>query len=192
MRTIRTKVYQFNELNDEAKQVAIENYRNNHYDVELDGFIEGAKERIEEAGFKGNSSLSYSLGYSQGDGLSFSCDYFDKLNEVFIEILGEGKQKSIDCIINDLAFSLEGNNGRYYFASKSDLNLTLENYNKDYENIESVVSKIRENLENLYIKLCQDLEKQGYSEIEYQNSDEYITETLIANEYEFTKEGNIF
>lgn len=28
-------------------------------------------------------------------------------------------------------------------------------------------------------------------EIEYQNSDEYITETIEVNEYEFTKDGKL-
>ena len=80
MRTIRTKVYNFEELSQEAKQVAIERYRNNTTEVFLDMFQEGCIEAIEEAGFSGDIKLQYDLGYSQGDGLSFSCDYFTKLN----------------------------------------------------------------------------------------------------------------
>lgn len=34
MRTIRTKIYKFNELSNDAKQVAIENYRNQDNDFE--------------------------------------------------------------------------------------------------------------------------------------------------------------
>ena len=40
MRTIRTKVYNFEELSQEAKQVAIERYRNNTTEVFLDMFQE--------------------------------------------------------------------------------------------------------------------------------------------------------
>jgi hypothetical protein len=189
MKTIEIQLYKFDELSDEAKQNAIEMQRNNEYNIDLDFFKDDAKEQIDNAGFKGNVSLSYSLSYCQGDGLSFNCDYFDKLNNLFIEVLGERKQKTIDCIINELAFSLDNNSNRYCFASKSDLDLTLENYNRNYNNIESVVSKVREKLEDLYMDLCKDLENKGYSEIEWQNSDEYISEMLISNEYDFTENG---
>jgi hypothetical protein len=192
MRTVRTKVYKFEELSNEAKAVAIENYRNNTTEVFLDMFQEDCIEAIQEVGFSGNIKLQYDLGYSQGGGLSFSCDYFTKLNEVFTEVLGKGKEKTINCIINELAFSLEGNNGRYCFASKGDLDLTLENYNRDYNSIESSISKVREKLENIYFDLCKDLEKRGYAEIEWQNSDEYIEQVIVANEYEFTINGNSF
>ena len=38
MKTIRTKVYQFNELSEQAQQVAIDNYRDNNQDGYIDGF----------------------------------------------------------------------------------------------------------------------------------------------------------
>jgi hypothetical protein len=59
-------------------------------------------------------------------------------------------------------------------------------------NIHTLVSYIEIDLQNVYIDLCKDLEKQGYEEIEYQFSDECIIEDIQANEYEFTEEGNIY
>jgi hypothetical protein len=192
MRTIRTKVYQFNELNENAKENAIEWYKKDQ-EIFLDFFNEDAKEQIENAGFKGNIQIQYDLSYSQGDGLSFSCDYYDKLNELFTEFLGHGKQKTIDCLINNCSFKLKGNNGRYCYASKSDLDFYLDNYYvKSQENIDEIITQVRQKLEDLYIDLCKDLESQGYKEIEYQYSDEYIIENIISNEYEFTAEGNRF
>jgi hypothetical protein len=192
MRTIRTKVYQFKELNENAKEVAIEWYRKDQ-EIFLDFFNEYSKEQIELAGFKGNVELSYSLSNCQGDGLSFSCDYYDKLNELFIEVLGYGKQKTIDCLINNCSFELKGNKGRYCYASKSDFDFYLDNYYvKSQENIDEIITQVRQKLEDLYIDLCKDLESQGYKEIEYQYSDENIIENIIANEYEFTAAGNIF
>jgi len=192
MRTIETKVYLFNELNEDAKQTAIDWYKRD-LEIFLDCFNEDVIEKIKEAGFLGNIKLNYSLSYSQGDGLSFSCDYFDKLNELFIEVLGEGKQNTIDCIINNSSFKLNSNTGHYCYASKKDLDFYLSNYYvKSQTNIDEVINKVKEKLEDLYINLCKDLEKQGYDEIEYQASDEAIIETIIANEYEFTIEGNRF
>lgn len=37
--------------------------------------------------------------------------------------------------------------------------------------------------------ICHELEKTGYDEIEYINSDEYIADHLDANSYEFTRAG---
>ena len=192
MKTIRTKVYQFNELNKNAKENAIEWYKKDQ-EIFLDFFNEDAKEQIENAGFKGNIQMQYDLSYSQGDGLSFSCDYYDKLNKLFTEVLGPGKQKTIDCFINNCSFELKGNNGRYCYASKSDLDFYLDNYYvKSQENIDEIITQVRAKLEDLYIDLCKDLESQGYKDIEYQYSDENIIENIIANDYEFTAAGNIF
>jgi hypothetical protein len=193
MRTIRTKVYNFNELVVDAQQNAIETERNKDYNVDLTIFKEDCVERIEEVGFCGDIKLQYDLSYSQGDGLSFSCAGFDyeKLVLMFVEILGENETKTAKLIADNCDFENTGNKGRGCFASKSDIDYILDD-NLDMPNIENVVSKVLEKLEDLYMDLCKDLEKQGYSEIEHQNSDEYISENLISNEYEFTKDGNRF
>ena len=190
MKTINT--YSFEELSDEAKQNAIETQRNNEYNFDLDFFNEDTAEQINEAGFKGNVSLQYSLSHSQGDGLSFSSDYYDKLNELFTEFLGSGKQKTIDCLINNCSFELKGNKGRYCYASKSDLDFYLDNYYvKSQTNIDLVIDKVREKLEDLYMNLCNELEKNGYKYIEYENSDECIMENIISNDYYYTINGKM-
>jgi len=193
MRTIRTKVYLFNELSKNAQQNAIEKFRNNQ-EVFLDFFNEYAKEQIEKSGFYDDVKLQYSLSYCQGDGLSFSCNHFDseKLKSIFKDILGEGKEKTIELIYNDCNFVCTANNGNYCFASKNDVDFTFENYKSEYENINELVGKVLSKIESLYMDLCKDLENQGYKEIEYQQSDEAVKETIIANEYEFTKDGKQF
>ena len=193
MRTIRTKVYQFNELNDEAKQVAIENYRNNNHEVEFDAFRESCIEQAIDTGFE-YISLQYSLGYSQGDGLSFGAKNCTIIEKLILEVLGTGKEKTANLLSENIYFSLHANNGHYTYASKSDIDFyfdfptTLQNT----DNLDKLAEKVLDKLQTIYMDLCKKLEKQGYSEIEYQNSDEYISENLISNEYEFTKEGNIF
>lgn len=143
MRTIETKIYQFDELNEDAKENAIEWYKKDQ-EIILDFFNEYAIEKIQEFGFLGNVKLSYSLSCSQGDGLSFSCDYFDELNDLFIGVLGEGKQKTIDCIINNSSFELKGNTGHYCYALKSDLDFYLSNYYvKSQINIDEVINKVK-------------------------------------------------
>lgn len=192
MRTIRLKVYKFEELSEGSKEVAIQDQRNDPYNVSLDMFNYDAVEQIYEAGFKGNVLLNYSLSYCQGDGLSFSCDYFDKLNDLFIEVLGPGKQKTIDCIINNCSFSNKGNIGRYSYASRNDISFEFDDYSGNKYLIHSIVSKVEEKLNNIYFLLCKDLEDQGYEEIAYYDSAEAISEKLIDLEYEFLENGSLY
>lgn len=196
MRTVKIKVYTFNELNKEAQCAAIENYRNSNTDLDLTPFNESCEEQIEEAGFYDSIDLQYSLSYCQGDGLRFSCNKIKEsvLFSFFAEILGVGKEKTAKVLINNCSFELTSNKSAYYcYASKSDIDYSLEDYgHHDTINCNIVVSKVLDKIENLYMKICKDLENQGYKYIEEIQSDEYITETLIANEYEFLASGKQF
>jgi len=193
MKTIRIKIYKFEELSQEAQSNAIEQWRDRQ-DVCLDFFNENSIEQINEAGFYDDIKLQYSLGYSQGDGLSFSCKRIEwkTIEPLFTEVLGQGKEKTAKLIFEYCSFICKGNDGRYCFASKNDIDFTFENYNREYQNIKEVVGNVLTKIENKYLELCKQLEKQGYSEIEYQQSDEAIKETILANDYEFTKDGNQF
>lgn len=185
------QVYNFNELSQVAKETAINNFKNN-YEINLDFFNDEAKEIISERGFKGNIKLQYSLSNCQGDGLSFGCDYFDsqKLHEIFREVLGTGKDKTIETILNNSYFKLNGNCGRYSYANIGDLEYIFDD-NINAPNIEEVVGKVEKKLVEIYLNLCKELENIGYNEIEYQYSDEYISELLEVNDYEFTMYGKI-
>ena len=76
--TITTDIFTFDELSPEAQARAIESHRQTDYEngEPLYFFADNAAERAAEKGFK-NIDLQYSLNYSQGDGLSFSCKDFD-------------------------------------------------------------------------------------------------------------------
>lgn len=189
MKTINT--YYFNELDDSAKEVAIEKFRGEG-DVYLEFFNDDCVETAKEHGFEGKIGLQYSLSYCQGDGLSFSCEWFNsqKLHEIFVEVLGMGKDKTIETIINECSFSLVGNNGHYCYANKNDLDFCFTD-NVYAPNIEKVVGKVKEKLVEIYLNLCKELEKRGYDEIDYQYSDEYISTELIEREYEFLENGKL-
>lgn len=190
MKTINT--YNFNELSDSSKEVAIDSFRY-IIDTHLDFFNEDCIGIIEQNGFYGNIKLYYSLGYCQGDGLSFSCEFIktEILQKLFKEVLGEGKDKTIQLIIDNCYFNLLSNTGGYYYyARRSDLEFRFDD-NINALNIEEVVGKVEDKLRELYLSLCKELEKQGYDEIEYQFSDEYISDLLEANDYEFLEDGQL-
>lgn len=195
MRIIETEVYTFDELSDDAKEKVIDGFRDNKNEYfHLDFFHKDCVYQLEELGFV-NPKVQYSLGYCQGDGLSFEADEYSKLEELYIEELGKGKEKTAKLLAENSVFVSRGNEGRYCYASTDDIDLYIHNYssgiNTDCNNINDVVHIIRGKLEDLYIDICNDLEKQGYNEIDYQLSDECIIEDIQCNEYEFTKEGKL-
>lgn len=197
MKTIEIKLYKFSELSKEAKQTAIENWRKSNWESGdfLHFFEEDCNEQISEAGFE-SPAVSYSLSYSQGDGLSFKADKYNKLSELFLKHLGQGKEKTAELLAENCTQILKGNNGRYCFASKNDIDLYFENYsssiNTDMVNCQKVLDKVLKDLENIYIELCKNLENQGYKQIKFENSDEYIIETIEVNDYDFTEDGEIY
>lgn len=195
MRTIRTKVYLFNELSKEAQEKAIEDYRTVNYEnIDLSDWQERAIDLIKEKGFEG-IALGYSLGYSQGNGVCFNAESIDYsvLVSFFREILGDKKDKTIDFLINNCSFRLVGYKNRGSFASKSDLDYYLDDgFKNDISNCEEIIAKVLDKLENYYVDLCRDLQKSGYEEIEYLNSDSYIKESILTNEYEFLSNGKMY
>jgi hypothetical protein len=189
MKTIQ--IYNFNELSQEAKDYAI-NQCKDKFETDLDFYYDNCIEAIKEKGFFGNIKLQYSLSYCQGDGVSFSCEYFDtkRLNKIFENILGQRKQKTIDLIINNCYFNLVGNTGRYCYAHINDLEFIFDD-NINAPNIIEVVKKVENELKSIYIDLCKKLETDGYNEIEHQLSYEYIADLLEVNDYEFLENGQI-
>lgn len=177
-RTIRTKVYKFNELSQDAKNKVIEHYRNINvdYDQWHEPIIEGAKEDLIAAGYI-NPTIYYSGFSSQGDGACFTCDAIDF--NVFLN--GKYAHLELTC---DISHSYH-----YYFATSSTVNL--------YANDDTLVN------DDLFTKIENDIkkdrEKQGNTI--YKNLEQYyddltvdieIISTIEANDYEFTKEGNRF
>lgn len=187
MKTIRTKVYQFSELSKSAQETAKEWWKDmlNEDSYILDGFSEYCTERAKEEGFE-DIELQYSLSYSQGDGLSFSgkldTNKFlsENIRPLFTKVLS-----------NNLTVEINGNTGRYCYASTSDIDMYLE-YGKEYANIQNIIDELKGILENKYITLCKELEKTGYKWIESRYEDENVIADIEANEYYFTKDGKIF
>jgi hypothetical protein len=196
MRTVETKVFAFDELSKEAKENAIEQYRNRSQEQGeyLYFFPEDCNHYLTEAGFE-NTELRYSLSYSQGDGLSFSAESYSKLEELYNKVLGKGKEKTAKVLAENTEVRIQHNNGHYSYASKRDVEVLIENYTSSFENknrIDEVCAKVEEILQEIYMDLCRALEEKGYAEIEYQDSDEAITESIEANEYEFEEDGTQF
>ena len=194
MKTIEITLYKFNELSKDAQQNAISNYRANQWanGDNLYFFSENCTEVLKDMGFI-NPTVQYSLSSSQGDGLSFSSDGYSKLRDIVLGVLGAHHPKIADFITNNISLTIKGNTGNYCYASRTDIDVELGFYgNNETPLINDAISMVQERLTDIYMDACKELEKDGYDEIEYEDSDEFISESLIANEYHFTEDGELY
>jgi len=163
-------IYKYDELNEKAKDKVLSYFReNNDYYFIEESLNESLNIKLEENKIKvlNDLDLCYSLGYCQGDGLSFLGLF--KWNGYNIEI---GR----------------GNWGNYVHFN----NITLEIFKEDEEGNEKDAPKeIEEEFKDLYDSICNNLEKEGYSFIESEDSEENIKENIEANEYTFRSNGEM-
>lgn len=164
MRTIRTKVYKFNELQEEAKQRAIKWYRETDsfgYKFAWDNTEEDAKEiglKIIELSAHRNNSGEFML----------------SANEVAQNI-----------------FNNHGESCETYKTAKSFMENwqpIFNNYMQTEEGEAELMGMETEFLNDL----LEDYRIMYNNDIDYQNSDEYIIDAIEANEYEFKKDGTPF
>lgn len=161
-------IYNFDQLEETAKEKAREWFREGHDDPMMQShMINLLKEELDERGIKYNEDsidVRYSLSYSQGDGFMF---------------IGELEW-------NKYTIYIKHGGGRYYHSNSAQIEM------QETENLGFHVDDDHEDFKKfdaIYQEICKVMESKGYSEIEYQNSAEYIDESIEANEYTFTKEG---
>jgi hypothetical protein len=195
---METKVYQFNELNEDAKKRVVEqmHYINANCDW-WDDVYEQFKEQAKNEGFE-VSKIYFSGFSSQGDGAMFEYHFEGKkLVNNFIDSLklsqmrkawlknwcdysGAGKHSGHYYHENSCSHSVEFLAGFYWSRA-----INVSNW------IDSFYSEFEEYIINIYKNLCRDLYKQLEKEYKYLASEAAIIETIEANEYEFTEDGKL-
>ncbi len=199
MRQITTTVYQFEELDDKAKERARDWYRE---DMDLsDSLRELFEHDVGEAGYP-TEKIEWSLGYCQGDGMAF----YGRLTEEDLVRVAErlytqdsDMLKRVRSIAANISVTVCRNgSGRHYshyncmtieilnevpmephqfllFEAAGDYNIFIDDLENDIQ------ADVKE--------LSKKLEKMGYDEIEYQRSAEQVDQIIIDMQYEFTKAG---
>lgn len=167
MRTIRIKLYKFNELSESAKEKAIEYFRDSNFD------LNDAWENIKEDAAQIELSI-----FSLDDHRPNKGEFYNSAEDTAKLIL-EAHGKDCDTYKSAENFLSEWNTKKEKFENENPVfYFTNEDESEDLSNefLQSI-------LEDYRIMLNK--------EIEYQNSYEYITETIEANEYEFTQDGKL-
>lgn len=202
--TITRKLFQFDELSDEAKEKAREWYRNasqGDFDAfQTEFVIKDAKAIGALMGIEVDK-IFYSGFWSQGDGACFEGSYSYKKGSVKAVKAYAPQDKELHRIAEALAevqkrngYKLEASvkqRGHYYHSGCTEIDVTKgeEELCGHYESgryfPEEAEGEVRDALRSFMDWIYKSLE----SEYEYQNSDEVVDETIRINEYEFTEEG---
>lgn len=204
MRIVETKVYKFKELSEQAKEKAIESYRDINVQHEwYDGTFEIFKETMNDLGFDVDK-MYFSGFWSQGDGAMFEGSLNDNIKYRLDDVLEKHMRSSkknwnrVEKLIKDGFINLNGSfshAGRYYHEKSYDDSLSCEyqcDYSLNLSNIEDILDDMLECIREMYEDHCRQLYSDLEKEHEYYTSDNEVAETIICNDYEFTKEGEQF
>jgi predicted transcriptional regulator len=197
------EVYEYDELNDEAKEKVKDKLSDDIIEVRFFGYKDDMFYSVQELYGIDIESMVYDFSYSQGDGVSITCSNlltsgFIKKMEEELTTLNNGKEalsKAFTFFKNNLSrftASVKENNGRNAYFHESQVKVFFDDdeledgfiYEKDdIGRINFLVYKTVKNIINY-------LYKSGY---EYQEvNDEDIQEEARMNELVFLENGSIF
>lgn len=208
MRTIRTKVYKFSELSEQAKENAINQYRNTEqYNQDYyDEITDSVKAVIELFNLKTGRQYS-DLRTSHIDDTILALSgvrlYKYLVNNYYGQLFTPTYIKSIDRVVKWKPFICKVNkrsNGEYtsiYSRQKTDNSCTLTGVCYDMDILQPVYDFLkRPDKSTTFEDLIRDIESaisKAYDNCEeWLNSDEFITDHFNGNDYEFTKDGKQF
>lgn len=175
MRTIEVKLYQFEELSAEAKENAIANNRTINVDFD---WWDCTCESMKEVGVKIDS---FDIYYRT---ISIIIEDSEHTASKTIENFGEGMEivkiskqfiKDRDALVKRLG---EGNDIAGYSVKEE----FIDEYDEEIEYLEEEYRK----------EMAEEILTWLRDEYEFLQTDESVAETLICNEYDFTKDGAIY
>ena len=163
MRVIQTKAYQFEELDEQTKEKAIDNYR--YIGVEDNFWYDFIKEDLISVGIELRS-----FDIERGSFAEIHLEDFYDTCEKIIDLHGG------NCETYKIAerYIKEYKHIQYHIQDDEDLDEKLDDLDEEYQKefSEEVLSMLRR-------------------EFEHMTSDEYIIDMFDANEYEFTEQGEL-
>jgi hypothetical protein len=189
MRTIEVKVYKFEELQKDVQEKVIESwYEHEDYPLLYDDLVESLlsdDDNIFNEGF----TLSYSLSGSQGDGLSIKGDI--NIEKVMLKC-SKKLQKQFKDKIHSI-YSTGNTTNHYSYAHKRQIEFELD-IPSDIDEIpfyKTFETEILPDIQDMYMDLCNKLEKEGYDVIEYRMDIDEFTDHAEANGYAYYSNGKM-
>jgi hypothetical protein len=188
MRTKEVNVYTYDELSQRAKD-AVKIWLNDDDNGLLQ---ESLEEELSETVFT-NATISYSLNSCQGDGVSFTGEWsgleLKNIINASYNSTGISVPPKVAKIILEATLTITRDNRCHYMHEMSvDTNLLYEG---ELDLGYSTIGPIEKIIDEYRISICKMLEKQGYKEIDYSNSEDAMSETCESNDYEFYANGEL-
>ncbi len=207
MRQEIINLYKFEELSEESQQKAIENNIDINVDYEWSEYsIEQWKERLHMIGFE-NAEIRFSGFSSQGSGASFTSDIdlekiINTLAMCGLSYSNYHKYNALERMeyhgLIDIQAEVRRTSNHYVHENTCTVHHSFDYYHDtgltdtQFNNIEGIAQDFIEEIEYLRSQLSQEIYYDLRKEYEWRNSDEQVKESLIANEYEFTADGEIY
>lgn len=181
--TTKTQLFKFDELPQESKQKAFENYYNinvdGNYWYDYDGKLGLNAKEIKKYG---TDKI-----FDEGEELNFDLDRDMYIQFPDLKVVDEEGFRKLLNIPKPLWKKVKDD---YSFENNRDRNTTL-NLGK-YQDYTEKEQKMLRDAEERFGDKIHEAWKNLKDEYERQTSKEAIEETFRANEYEFTKDGNMF
>ena len=194
MQTVSIELFSINELSEDAKKKAIEKERT-HCDVDLSCTVEYIEEILLCLGFE-SPKISYSGFSSQGDGLSFTSDNWqykkgmlDKLKECTRELCFLNVAKQLQVMAKNTGYKLQFSVNRTSHRYAHENTVQIENSLYSDFSLSADQDEILTTLKNC---LCLVFYRMLEKDYDYQCSDEYIIESLQANDVMFLSSGKVW
>lgn len=207
MRTIQKTVFEFSELSDDAKERARQWFRSGNDDcffaesviedavhlAAVFGLDIDAKTWTNSYGFSGSTPCVYWSGFShQGDGASYTGRYSYVKGAAAKIAYETGNDTRLVGIVD----RLQAIQKRYFYGlvvCVSTSGRYSHEYSMNFDVVDRNGNNVDANVEEEIAGCLRDFARWIYSnlekEYEFVNSDEYIDDTIEANEYEFYENG---
>lgn len=206
--TVTTTVYKFDELSDEAKEKARNWWREGGLDYDwwdsvyddcdtifkIIGITSDKMTKRMDGTIRRSGPCIWFSGFSsQGDGACFEGSYS------YAKGAGKAIRKHApeDTELHRIVDELQDLQSRHFYKLSATVNHSGHYYHKHCTEIEvykdgddyNVPADLHEGVSDLLRDLMRWIYRQLEEEYEYLNSDESVDETIRANEYEFTENG---
>lgn len=171
MKTKTIELYEYSELSQKSKDKARAVWNETNDDPFMQShMINVLKEKLDERGIKYDTDsidVRYSLSSCQGDGFMFE-GIFSFPTETEKE---GGQWKRYEVRVK--------HSGRYYHSNSKTVEVEHDN------------ETVEKEFEVVYQEICKEMERIGYDEIEYQQSEENFEQACEVNEWTFRKDGTM-
>ena len=213
MREHTINLYSFDELSPEAQAKAIEKYRDGmdwHWESQF--ITEDFQERLAELGYP-TDDVNWSLSYCQGDGVAFYGDIDvpkvaqrllkGDVLELFNRMVEENLTISMSLYRNSfghhyshwntMEVEIDGDDdGTMMEYLYPELEEGTDEYIEKANAVQNVFDVLLESVDSDVKDVSSELERSGYEQIDYYQSDEAITEEIRSNGFEFEEDGTRF